>query len=88
MAIDKHLATMGEWVRPKQACGPSGPVPPEVAAAKPNKRRKPQTALEVSLAGQLKRILGVDLTAMPGLHVLAVLSLLERDRHPDEQVAP
>jgi transposase len=32
--------------------------------------------LELTLAGQLKRILGVDLTAIPGLNVLAVLSLL------------
>jgi transposase len=76
VAIDKHLATMGDGVGPKQASGPSGPVPQEVAAAKPNKRRKPQTALELSLAGQLKRILGVDLTAIPGLNVLAVLTLL------------
>jgi hypothetical protein len=88
VAIDKHLATMGDGVGPKQASGPSGPVPQEVAAAKPNKRRKPQTALELSLAGQLKRILGVDLTAIPGLNVLAVLTLLERDRHQHEQVAP
>jgi transposase len=28
------------------------------------------------LAGQLKRLLGVDLTAIPGLNVLAVLSLI------------
>jgi transposase len=73
VAIEKHLATMGNGVGPKQA---SRPVPPEAAAAKPSKRRKPQTALEVSLAGQLKRILGVDLTAIPGLNVLAVLILL------------
>jgi transposase len=76
VAIEKHLATMADCVGLKQAPGPSGPVPPEVAAPKPSKRRKPQTALEVSLAGQLKRILGVDLTAIPGLNVLAVLTLL------------
>jgi transposase len=76
LAIEKHLATMGDCPTPQQAPGPTGPVPPEAAAAKPSKRRKPQTARELSLAGQLKRILGVDLTAIPGLNVLAVLSLL------------
>jgi transposase len=73
VAIEKHLATMGDGVGPKQA---SEPAPPEAAAAKSSKRREPQTALELSLASQLKRILGVDLTAIPGLHVLAVLTLL------------
>jgi transposase len=76
VAIEKHLVTMGDCVGPKQASEPTRPVPQEVAAAKPSKRRKPQTALELSLAGQLKRILGVDLTAIPGLNVLAVLTLL------------
>ena len=33
-------------------------------------------ALELSLAGHLRRILGVDLTIIPGLNVLAVLSLI------------
>src|SRR5690348_13607762 len=45
VAIEKHLATMGDRVGPKPACGPRGPMPPEVAAAQPSKRRKPQTAL-------------------------------------------
>ena len=39
-------------------------------------KRKPKDALELSLAGHLKRILGVDLTTIPGLNVLAVLSLI------------
>jgi transposase len=76
LAIEKHLATMGDGPRPEQASEPTGPVPPEGCAAQPRKRRKPQNALELTLAGHLKRILGVDLTAIPGLHVLAVLSLL------------
>ena len=33
-------------------------------------------ALETSLAGHLKRILGVDLTTIPGLNVLAILTLI------------
>ena len=37
---------------------------------------KPQDALESSLAGHLKRILGVDLTTIPGLNVLAILTLV------------
>jgi transposase len=76
LAIEQQLASMGDCARPEPAAGPSGPVPPEAAAAQPNKRRKPPTAREVSLAGQLKRLLGVDLTAIPGLNVLAVLSLI------------
>ena len=39
-------------------------------------KRKPKDALELSLAGHLKRILGVDLTTIPGLNILAVLNLL------------
>jgi transposase len=81
LAIEKQVAALGDCPRP-------GPVPPEAAAAKPRKGRKPPTAQEVSLAGHLKRILGVDLTAIPGLNVLAVLTLLARDRHRPEQVAP
>jgi transposase len=76
LAIEKHLAAMGEGLKPKPGSEPTGQVPQEVAAAKPSKRRKPQNALELSLAGHLKRILGVDLTAIPGLNVLAVLSLV------------
>jgi transposase len=77
LAIEKHLATMGDCPKPKPGPGESiGQVAQEGTAAKPSKRRKPQTAQELSLAGQLKRILGVDLTAIPGLHVLAVLTLL------------
>jgi transposase len=78
LAIEKHLASMGDGPKPKPACGgPLGQRPQEGTAAPARKRRrKPPTAQELSLAGQLKRILGVDLTAIPGLHVLAVLTLL------------
>jgi transposase len=76
LAIEQQLASMGDCPRPEQAAEPIGQVPQKGAAAKPSKRRKPHDALEWSLAGHLKRILGVDLTAIPGLNVLAVLSLL------------
>jgi len=76
LAIEKQVAALDDCPRPGQAPTPPGPVPPEAAAAKPRKGRKPPTAQEVSLAGHLKRILGVDLTAIPGLNVLAVLTLL------------
>jgi transposase len=77
LAIEKHLASMGDGPKPKPgAGGPIGQLPQEGTAAPARKRRKPPTAQELSLAGQLKRILGVDLTAIPGLHVLAVLTLL------------
>jgi transposase len=76
LAIEKQLATMGERVRPQPAAEPSGPVPPEAVAAAPSRRRQAPPAQEVSLAGHLKRILGVDLTTIPGLNVLAVLTLL------------
>ena len=88
LAIEKQLASMGQSVRPQPAAEPSGPVPPEAVAAPPSRRRKAPPAQEVSLAGHLKRILGVDLTTIPGLNVLAVLTLRERDRHQHEQVAP
>jgi transposase len=88
LAIEKQLATMSEAAKPQPTAEARGPVPPEAVAAPPSRRRKAPPAQEVSLAGHLKRILGVDLTAIPGLHVLAVLTLRERDRHQHEQVAP
>jgi transposase len=75
LSIEKQLATMGDCTRPKQAPEQTASSP-EGATAPPNKRRKPQDAMGLSLAGHLKRVLGVDLTAIPGLNVLAVLSLL------------
>jgi transposase len=75
LSIEKRLAAIVERTHPKQAPGQSAALP-EGATAKASKQRKAQDALELSLAGHLKRILGVDLTAIPGLNVLAVLSLL------------
>jgi transposase len=74
LAIEKQLASMADGTRPKQAAEAT-PPPSEATARKPRKR-KPQDARELSLAGHLKRLLGVDLTAIPGLNVLAVLSLV------------
>jgi transposase len=76
LAIEKHLAALGDRTRPEQESAPAQQGLPEGCAAKPSKRRKPQNALELTLAGHLKRILGVDLTTIPGLNVLAILSLL------------
>src|SRR5437764_10572649 len=76
LAIDQQLAAIGDCTRqPEQASAPPAQQgSPEGCAAQPRKRRKPQNALELTLAGHLKRILGVDLTTIPGLNVLAVLS--------------
>jgi transposase len=76
LAIEKQVAALGDCPTPPQEVGePSGPVA-AAAPPRPNRRRKAPTAQEVSFAGHLKRILGVDLTAIPGLNVLAVLTLL------------
>jgi hypothetical protein len=75
LSMEKHLAAIAERTHPKQEPGQSA-SPPEGASAKASKRRKPPGVLELSLAGHLKRLLGVDLTAIPGLNVLAVLSLV------------
>ena len=74
--IEKHLATIAACAEPKQGSGQT-PPPQEGAVVKARtSKRKPKDALELSLAGHLKRILGVDLTTIPGLNVLAVLSLI------------
>jgi transposase len=74
LAIEKQLAQIADCTNPSQ-----GPEPrqqsPDSASSKTGKT-KPKDALEVSLAGHLKRILGVDLTAIPGLNVLAILTLV------------
>ena len=88
LSIEKHLATLAARTSPKPTASPRVSSAGSETASKASKRRKTPTAQEVSLASHLKRILGVDLTAIPGLNVLAVLSLLERDRHRPEQVAP
>jgi transposase len=76
LAIEKQVAAIGDATRPEQAAEPVEQGSPAEGAAQPRKRRKPQNALELTLAGHLKRILGVDLTTIPGLNVLAVLSLI------------
>jgi transposase len=74
LTIEKQLAKMADCTNPNQASEPTQQSP-DSAGCKPPKR-KPKDALELSLAGHLKRILGVDLTTIPGLNILAVLNLL------------
>jgi transposase len=75
LGIEKQLAQIADCPEPCQASEPTTPPLSDSTSAKPRKT-KPKDALELSLAGHLKRILGVDLTAIPGLNVLAVLTLL------------
>jgi transposase len=74
--IEKQLATIAACTQPKHS--PKQTPPPQQGAVVKarTRKRKPNDALELSLAGHLKRILGVDLTTIPGLNVLAVLSLI------------
>jgi transposase len=74
LGMEKQLAQIADCTNPSQASEPT-PSLSDSTSAKPRKT-KPKDALELSLAGHLKRILGVDLTAIPGLNVLAVLTLL------------
>jgi transposase len=74
LSIEKQLAKMTDCTNPNQASEPTQQSQ-DSAGCKPPKR-KPKDALELSLAGHLKRILGVDLTTIPGLNILAVLNLL------------
>src|SRR5271165_1080656 len=74
LSIEKQLAKMTDCKNPSQAAEPTPPSQ-DLGGGKPRKRKSP-VALEISLAGHLKRILGVDLTTIPGLNVLAILTLL------------
>ncbi len=74
LSVEKQLAKMADCTNPSQA-SESAPQSPDSAGGKPRKK-KPKDALELSLVGHLKRILGVDLTTIPGLNVLAILTLL------------
>jgi transposase len=74
LSIEKQLAKMADCTNPNQKSD-STQQSQDSAGCKPRKR-KPQDALESSLAGHLKRILGVDLTTIPGLNVLAILTLV------------
>ena len=74
LSIEKQLAKMADCTNPSQD-SESRQQAQDSAGGKPRKT-KPKDALELSLAGHLKRILGVDLTTIPGLNILAVLNLL------------
>src|ERR1700730_4483164 len=74
LRIEKQLAQIADCATPSQDCEPRSQGP-ESAGGKRGKI-KTKDALEVSLAGHLKRILGVDLTTIPGLNVLAILTLI------------
>ena len=74
LSIEKQLASMADCTNPSQQLEPTTQGPASVAG-RPRKR-KPKDGLELTLAAHLKRILGVDLTTIPGLNVLAVLTLL------------
>ena len=74
LSIEKQLASMADCTNPSQQLEPTTQGPASVAG-RPRKR-KPKEGLELTLAAHLKRILGVDLTTIPGLNVLAVLTLL------------
>jgi len=74
LSIEKQLAKMTDRQNPNQASEPTPPSP-DLGGGKPRKRKSP-VILEISLAGHLKRILGVDLTTIPGLDVLAILTLV------------
>jgi transposase len=79
LSIEKQLAQMTDCKNPSQAAEPTPPSQ-DLGGGKSSKRkpqkRNPPVALEISLAGHLKRILGVDLTTIPGFNVLAILTLL------------
>jgi transposase len=74
LRVEKQLAQIADCTNPSQASEPTPPGP-DSAGGKPRKT-KPKDALELSLAGHLKRILGVDLTTIPGLNVLAILTMM------------
>ena len=72
--IEQQLAKIADCPNPSQDSELTRQSQ-DSAACKPRKR-KPKDGLELSLAAHLKRILGVDLTTIPGLNLLAVLNLL------------
>ncbi|HEY9805929.1 MAG TPA: IS110 family transposase, partial [Candidatus Obscuribacterales bacterium] len=74
LAVEKQLAQIADCTNPSQDSAPKQPSP-DWASSKRGKT-KAKDALEVSLAGHLKRILGVDLTTIPGLNVVAILTLV------------
>jgi transposase len=74
LSIEQQLAKIADCANPNQDCA-SAQQGQDAAGCKASKR-KPKDALECSLAAHLKRILGVDLTTIPGLDVVAILTLV------------
>ena len=73
LSIEQKMATLAGRATISQGAEPTQQSQDSDGKAP---KRKPKDALELSLASHLKRILGVDLTTIPGLNVLAVLTLL------------
>jgi transposase len=71
---EKHLAQIADCTNSSPKREARQPAP-DTAGGKPRKT-KPKDALESSLSAHLTRILGVDLTSIPGLNVLSILILI------------
>jgi len=71
--IERQLAAIADRTNPSQDSEPTLQLQDWRVASH---AKESPNGLELSLAGHLKRILGVDLTTIPGLNVLAVLNLL------------
>ncbi len=74
LRVEKQLVQIADCTNPSQDSERT-PSSSDSTRGKPRKT-KPKDALELSLAAHLKRILGVDLTTIPGLNVLAILTLV------------
>lgn len=74
LSIEQQLAKIADCANPNQDCASAKQVQ-DSAGCKPPKRKR-KNALESSLAAHLKRILGIDLTTIPGLDVVAILTLV------------
>jgi transposase len=74
LSIEKQLAKMANCPNPSQDSEPRSQSP--ASAGRKSPKTKPKEALEISLTGHLKRILGIDLTTIPGLNVLTILTLV------------
>lgn len=80
--ILQQLTAFREKCPPAANVQAADPTPAEAAAPVPAKARsKKRSEQEQALAALLTRILGVDLTEIPGLGVLAVLTLLSEIGH-------
>ena len=74
LSVEKQLAAMSHQSKPSEHLESKAQAE-DSAHCRPGKE-KPKNGLESTLAAHLKRILGVDLTTLPGLNVLASLTLL------------